>query len=160
MGLLHKSPLRRRRPDKRIYGDPWGDPALVVEGRLMFSIIEILGMVFKGPLARIMDTVDKNIAAGVDREKLKTDLAQSYLTAQTRVLSGHGWWFPLFFLAPAGFWFASVCVYSVLWCHACAFPQTWTVAALPAPLDQWEGWIVSSMFVGGAGSMILGRLGK
>jgi hypothetical protein len=121
-------------------------------------LLKLFGLLTAGPLDRIMSTVDKNIEAGVDRDKLKTDLATAYLQAQTRILTGRGWWFPLLFIAPAGFWFAAVCVYSVLWCHSCAFPQTWTVAALPSPLDQWMGAIVGSLFVGAAGGKIIDRL--
>jgi hypothetical protein len=53
-----------------------------------------------------------------------------------------------------------VCVYSVLFCKGCIFPQTWTVAALPPPLDQWMGAIVGSLFIGKAGGEIISRLRK
>jgi len=36
--------------------------------------------------------------------------------------------------------------YSVLWCADCAYPQPWTIAALPPPLDAWAGAIVLSIF--------------
>lgn len=120
----------------------------------------LLSWLTSGPLDRIFATVDKQIAATTDREKLKSDLAAEYIRAQAATANSRQWFFPLFFLAPAGFWFASVCVYSVLFCADCAYPQDWTVAALPHPLNDWMGWIVSSLFIGKAGEMIFRRLGK
>ena len=52
----------------------------------------------------------------------------------------------MLFAVPLAFWWGAVLVYSVLWCRACAYPQTWSIAALPAPLDQWAGLIVLSIF--------------
>lgn len=116
----------------------------------------ILGFL-KGPLGRILDTIDKNTDATIERERIKTGAVQTYVNAQAQVLTGRGWWFPILFLAPAGFWFGAVCVYSVLWCRGCAFPQEWTVAALPPPLSDWMGAIVSSLFIGKAGEQIFAK---
>ncbi len=57
-----------------------------------------------------------------------------------------GLWLMLLFAVPLGLWFTAVCVYSVLWCAGCASPMGWTIAALPAPLDEWAGLIVVSIF--------------
>jgi hypothetical protein len=120
----------------------------------MWSLI--LGF-FKGPLGRILDTIDKNTDATTERERIKTEAVQSYVNAQAQVLTGRGWWFPLLFLVPAGMWFASVCLYSILFCRGCIYPQTWTVAALPPPLSDWMGAIVGSLFIGKAGEQILAK---
>lgn len=120
----------------------------------------ILSWLSSGPLDRIFKTIDTSIDNETERQRVKADLAKSYLTAQVSVLTGRGWWFPLLFLIPAGLWFASVCVYSVLWCKACIFPQTWSIAALPPPLNDWMGAIVGSLFIGKAGEAIVGRLKK
>jgi hypothetical protein len=61
------------------------------------------------------------------------------MAAQVSILTGRGWWFPLLFLITAGLWFGSVCVYSVLFCKACIFPQARSIAALPPPLNEWMG---------------------
>lgn len=111
-----------------------------------------------GPLDRILKSVDNSVSNETKRDEVKADLAKSYLAAQVSILTGRGWWFPLLFLAPAGFWFAAVCVYSVLWCKGCAFPQPWTIAALPPPLDEYMGAIVASLFIGKAGGEIISRL--
>lgn len=122
--------------------------------RLLFSWLTA------GPLDRIFSTIDKKIAAETDREKLKTDLAAEYVRAKATVLTGRGWWFPALFLFPAGFWFGAVCVYSVFWCKACAFPQEWSIAALPPPLDEWMGAIIASLFIGKVGLELVARLRK
>lgn len=110
------------------------------------------------PLDRIFQTIDNAISNETTREQVKADLAKTYVAAQVSTLTGKGWWFPLLFLVPAGLWFSAVCVYSILFCKACVFPQTWTIAALPSPLDSWMGAIVGSLFIGKAGEQIIARL--
>lgn len=120
----------------------------------------ILNWLTGNVLGRIFQTIDASIDNETKREDIKTRAVESYMTAQVAILTGRGWWFPLLFLVPAGLWFASVCIYSVLFCKACIFPQTWTVAALPPPLDQWMGAIVGSLFIGKAGGDLIARLRK
>jgi hypothetical protein len=120
----------------------------------------ILSFLLSGPLDRIFKTIDNSVNNETTREQIKTDAVKHYLSAQVAILTGKGWWFPLLFLVPAGLWFAAVCVYSVLWCKSCAFPQPWTIAALPSPLNEWMGAIVGSLFVGKAGGDLIARLRK
>lgn len=126
----------------------------------MTLLATILGWLTSGPLDRIFKTVDHSIDNETERQRVKADLAKSYLSAQVQILTGRGWWFPLLFLVPAGLWFGSVCVYSVLFCQRCVFPQSWSIAALPPPLDEWMGIIVGSLFVGKVGQSLLGALRK
>lgn len=126
----------------------------------MFSILSSIfggigGWLLKGPLDRILQSVDKAGDNATEREKIRVAAVTEYVRAQTAILTGPGWWFPLFFIIPLGVWFASVCIYSMLFCRLCAFPQTWTIAALPPPLDEWSGVIVTSLFVGGFGKGIM-----
>jgi hypothetical protein len=125
-----------------------------------FSPGGFIAGLFKGPLNRVLDSVDHKIDNVTERERVKSQLIQTYFSSQVAILTGRGWWFPLLFLVPAGFWFASVCIYSVLFCTGCAYPQDWTVAALPPPLDSWMGAIVSSLFIGKAGGELISRLRK
>jgi len=119
----------------------------------------ILNWLLSGPLDRMLKSVDSAVDNETTREQIKSELVKTFLSAQVSVLTGRGWWFPLFFVAPAGFWFASVCVYSVFWCRDCVFSQPWTIAALPPPLDGWVGGaIIGSLFVGKAGGEIISRL--
>ena len=120
----------------------------------------ILNWFLAGPFDRIFKTIDHSISNETTREQIKTEAVKSYLSAQVAILTGKGWWFPLLFLVPAGFWFAAVCIYSILWCKLCAFPQAWSIAALPAPLDQWMGAIVGSLFIGKIGGELVSRLRK
>lgn len=123
-------------------------------------IATILKWLASGPLSRILDTVDKKMDNETERERVKADVVKAYASAQVAVLTGRGWWFPLFFVAPLGLWFAAVCIYSILWCAGCAYPQAWTIAALPSPLDEWSGAIVGSLFVGKLGTEMIARLRK
>lgn len=118
----------------------------------------ILTWLASGPLDRILKSIDNTVDNETERERIKTAAVQSYIAAQVAILTGRGWWFPLFFIAPAGMWFGGVCIYSLLFCRACAFPQSWTIAALPSPLDQWMGVIVSSLFIGKVGGELVARL--
>jgi len=127
-------------------------------------MLALLGTLFSwlssGPLDRILSSIDKHGSDLTDREKIKTDAVTAYVQAQVSVANSRQWWFPLLFIIPAGLWFAAVCLYSILFCRLCAFPQTWSIAALPPPLDQWMGWIVTSLFVGKVGDTLLARLKK
>lgn len=113
------------------------------------------GWLLKGPLDRILNSVDNSIDNTTEREKARGLAVQEYVKAQMAVLTGPGWWFPLFFIIPLGLWFASVCLYSILFCRLCVLPQEWTIAALPPPLDEWAGVIISSLFIGASGMKIM-----
>ena len=118
---------------------------------------KVIGWLTGGTLDRILDSVDRKVSDTTERERIKADLITEYTKAQASVLTGRGWWFPLFFIVPLGFWFAAVCVYSVLWCEDCKYAQSWTVAALPPPLDEWAGAIIGSLFIGKVGESIISR---
>lgn len=116
------------------------------------------GWLLKGPLDRILQSVDKAGDNETERQKMRLEAVNQYVRAQVAILTGPGWWFPLFFIIPLGLWFAAVCIYSILFCKLCAFPQSWTIAALPPPLDEWAGIIVSSLFIGASGVKIMSNL--
>lgn len=106
-----------------------------------------LARIFGGGLIdRIFATVDKQIDAQTDREALKADIIREHMRTRADYMRAGGIWLMLLFAVPLAFWWAAVLVYSVLWCRLCAFPQSWSIAALPAPLDQWAGLIVLSIF--------------
>lgn len=118
------------------------------------------GWLLKGPFGRIMDSIDHKIDNKTERERIKADVLAEYLKGQARVMTGPGWWFPLFFVVPLGLYWLAVVVYSVLWCQGCAFPQEWTIAALPKPLDEWAGWIIATYFSGRVGLSMVGGMFK
>jgi hypothetical protein len=127
----------------------------------MFAVFGfVLKWLTSGPLDRILTSIDKHGDAITDREKIKTDAVNQYVQAQVSIANSRQWFFPLFMLVPTAFHYAAVNVYSVLWCARCAFPVSWTIAALPSPFDQWEGLIVTSLFIGKAGEALISRLKK
>jgi hypothetical protein len=133
-------------------------------GALMFSMI-LSWFTSSGALGRIFQTIDNAVDNETTREQIKAQVAQSYMSAQVSLLTGRGWWFPLFFLIPAGVWFTSVVVYSMFFCKACVLPYAglsypWTIAALPHPLDEWMGAIVGSLFIATGAADTIARLKK
>lgn len=125
----------------------------------MFGVFGfVLNWLTSGPLDRILSSIDKHGDAITDRERIKTEAVTQYVQAQVSIANSRQWFFPLFMLVPTAFHYAAVNVYSVLWCARCAFPVSWTIAALPSPFDQYEGAIVMSLFIGKAGEALISRL--
>lgn len=106
----------------------------------------LLNWLSAGALDRVLQTVDNKIASETDRERIKADLVVAHYKARAGFMQAGGFWLMLLFATPLAFWFAAVCVYSVFWCADCAFPQTWTIAALPSPLSDWSAQIVIAIF--------------
>ena len=99
-----------------------------------------------GVLDRVLDTVDKKISAETDREAIKGEILREYYRNKADFMRAGGFWLMLIFAIPLACWWASVIFYSIFLCANCAFPQTFTIAALPAPLDEWSWLIVVSIF--------------
>ena len=114
----------------------------------------------KGPLGRILDSIDKHGSDLVDKDKIKADAIAQFTNAQVTAINGNNWavkWIMLGVAIPTIVHYAAVCFYSVLWCKGCAYPVTWTIAAMPPPFDSWEGAIVLSFFIGATGMGIMSR---
>jgi hypothetical protein len=99
-----------------------------------------------GVIDRVLDTVDKRIETDQNRDKIKGDLLIAHTKHRGDWMRSGGFVLMLLFAVPLATWFGAVVVYSILWCAGCAYPQGWTIAALPAPLDQWAGGIIVSIF--------------
>nr|WP_309504347.1 hypothetical protein [uncultured Roseovarius sp.] len=99
-----------------------------------------------GALDRVLDTVDRRIQAQSDRERIKSEIVKSAYANRGDWMRAGGFWLMLAFALPLALWWAAVLAYSVFWCQGCAYPQAWSVAALPAPLDEWAGLIIISIF--------------
>lgn len=112
--------------------------------------ITIIGWFFKGPLSRVLDTVDSKIENETERQAIRLKAIEAFAQAQVAMMNGPGRWLLYIFAVPLGAYYASVIGYSMLLCRGCAYPQTWTIAALPPPLDQWSWAIVCSFFGYGA----------
>ena len=114
----------------------------------------LIGLFTGGTLDKILDTLDKRMDAGAEREKIKAEVTIAYTQAQANLLVGRTWWFQLFFVVPLGLWWASVIIDSIL------VYFSWyghTTAALPPPLDTWAGWIISALFVVDGTKALIGR---
>ena len=114
----------------------------------------LIGWFFKGPLGRILDTIDKHGQNIVDKDKIKADAIAQFTNAQVSAINGGNkavTWIMLGVAIPTIIHYAAVCFYSVFWCKGCYAPVTWTIAALPDQFAGWEGAIVLSFFVGATG---------
>jgi hypothetical protein len=109
-------------------------------------IAAILRFLTGGILDRVLSTVDKRITAQTDREALKADIIKAHYAKRADWMNSGGKWLMLIFAVPLAVWWAAVIVYSIFWCAGCAYPQPWSIAALPAPLDEWAGLIVIAIF--------------
>ncbi len=106
-----------------------------------------------GGLDKILDTINKKMDNSVYREELKAQVTSKWIEAQASLLVGRTWWFQLFFVIPLGVWWSAVILDSIIgWEH--------NIAALPDPLDEWAGWIISALFIVDGGKALLGRFGK
>lgn len=110
----------------------------------------ILGWLTGGTLDRILDSVDHRLDNETERTRIKADLVRTHTQAQAGLLASRTWWFQLFFVLPLGLWFTAVVADSI-------FQFDWNVAALPPPLDQWAGWIISALFLVDGGKALIGR---
>lgn len=106
----------------------------------------LLGWLTGGALDRVLDSVDRKVAAETDREALKRDLIVEHYRNRADWMRAGGFWLMLLFALPLALWWAAVIVYSIFWCAGCAWPMGWTIAALPAPLNEWAGLIVVALF--------------
>jgi hypothetical protein len=104
-----------------------------------------------GFLDRALGSVDKYVEAQTDREKIKSEVVKSYYTNRASWMQAGGFWLLLMLAIPTVFHYAAVVLYSVFWCLDCAYPKTWTIAALPGVLAEYQGWVILAC-VGGAGA--------
>jgi hypothetical protein len=115
----------------------------------MFSI---LWKIIEFAIDKFSDYKLKSSNNEVEKEKIRAETEQSKDKWKAVILTSTGaWWFQLFFIIPLAVWFASVVLYSLLWCKGCAFPQPWSIAALPPPLNEWAGVIIGFLFLANMG---------
>lgn len=113
----------------------------------------LASLITGGSLDRILDTIEKRLDNEVTKEEIKAEVTKTWINAQAQLLVGRTWWFQLFFVVPLGFWWSAVIIDSV-------FGFSWNVASLPSPLDEWAGWMLSSVFLIDGTKSIIGRFKK
>lgn len=111
----------------------------------------LLDKVLTGLKARADSQVERQrIDASVAIEHVRAELARRQ--AQRDVLiAEQGHWVTRFmrpaFAYPLAVYYAAVITDSL-------FHFTWNVAALPAPIGEWSGWIISALFLADSGERI------
>lgn len=106
----------------------------------------ILNWLTGGTLSGAMNLAEKYIDSKTDQESIKADLIKSYYATRSSWMQSGGKWVVYAFALPLAIYYAAVIFYSIFLCRGCAYPQSWTIAALPPPLDQWSWLIVVSIF--------------
>lgn len=91
-------------------------------------------------------------SSDVEKEQIKADVEKNKDNIKGAILMNGSWWFQLFFIIPLGVWYATVVLYSIFWCQKCMYPQPWSIAALPVPLDTWAGYIIGFLFLVNVGA--------
>lgn len=114
----------------------------------------VAGFFTGGSLKSLLETIEKGMDDEVRKEELKSRVTETWINAQASLLVGRTWWFQLFFVLPLGFHWACLNWVS-------AVPQWgWTVHPLPAPFDEWAGWIISALFLADVSKAVIGRAKK
>lgn len=114
----------------------------------------VAGFFTGGSLKSLLETIEKGMDDEVRKEELKSKVTETWINAQASLLVGRTWWFQLFFVLPLGFHWACLNWVS-------AVPQFgWTVHPLPAPFDEWAGWIISALFLADVSKAVIGRAKK
>jgi len=120
-------------------------------GALAAFVLKFFG---GGVVNRILQSVDQAQLQTTLRDQAKVDLLKTYYETKPSWLRAGGFWTLMLFALPTALWWASLCVYNVLWCAKCMFPQPWSIAGFPAPYDNW-GFFIMLASIGGLG--IMGR---
>lgn len=114
----------------------------------IFSVI--LNFLSGGVVDRVLDSIDTKIKTDAEKDKLKADIIREHMRTRPDWLRAGGFWTLMVVLVPAAYHYAAVALYSVHWCQDCANPQPWSIAAMPPPMDQYQGWIILAA-IGGLG---------
>lgn len=121
----------------------------LLTGGLKFIFKGVAGILTGGTLDSILKTIENNLDNEVEKEKIKGEVTKKWIDRQADLLVGRTWWFQIFFVIPLGVWWTAVILDSIFgWDH--------NIAALPAPLDDWAGAIISALFIVDGSKALLG----
>lgn len=119
---------------------------------MVWLLTKIFGMFTGGGLEKILDVIEHKMDDSTRKEEIKAEVTKTWINAQANLLVGRTWWFQLLFLVPLGIWWTAVILDSVF-----TF-QSWSVAALPSPLDDWAASMIGAVFLIDGGKAIVGRV--
>jgi hypothetical protein len=119
----------------------------------------ILRLVSGGLLDKLMDHLQAQAASEVERERVTAQVAITHIQAelgrrqaQRDVLVAEQGQLVTSLMRPA---FAyPLAVYYAAVIADSLFRFRWNVAALPAPIGEWSGWIISAIFLSESGERI------
>lgn len=88
----------------------------------------------------------------LELRKIEAAKEKALIDARKYVLGQGAWRFQKMFLVILALYWASVVLYSMLWCDNCIIPYAgldyeWTIAALPAPFNQWAAGMMAFLFL-------------
>ncbi len=123
-------------------------------GSWIFNIGKSIGSLFTGGnLDSILKTIEKNLDNDVTKEQVKADVTKKWIDAQAALLVGRTWWFQLFFVVPAGIYWAALCLSQ--------FPFLgWTVLRMPGFAEEVFLGIVSALFIVDGGKALIAKFKK
>jgi len=119
---------------------------------MTWLITTLLKWLSGGVLDRVLDHLERRAASDSERERLRAETAQVFVHAEIEsrraardiVIAEQGWWVTALirpaFAYPLAVYYAAVIADSL-------FHFDWNVAALPAPIDEWSGWIITAYFL-------------
>ena len=129
---------------------------------LLAALLRWLG---GGVLDKVLAHLSARAAAEGEAERLRSEAAIEAVRAEVDrrraqrdvLIAEQGSWLtrlprPLFAI-PLGIWWAAVIADSLM--HF-----SWNVAALPPPLDEWAGAIITALFLVEGAERVTGRLAK
>lgn len=129
---------------------------------LLALLVRLLG---GGALDRVLGLLRAQAASATDRDRVSADVAiahiQAELTrrqAQRDVLIAEQGRLVTSLMRPA-FAYPLAVYYGAVIADS-LFHFTWNVAALPAPIGDWSGWIISAIFLSESGERITRTLAR
>lgn len=107
---------------------------------------------FKGPLGRILDTVDRKVDSEMERQRIVGDVISRYVAAdaETRAAAMQSrvfWYVWALFAIPIGFWLGAIAIDSV-------FFFSGRISDLPPSVKPYATQIITSIF--GSGGAVAG----
>lgn len=106
-----------------------------------------------GSLDKILDTIEHKMDDETKKEEIKAEVTKTWINAQTQLLVGRTWWFQLFFVLPAGVYWATLLYVSA----APPFLPIWEVRRLPGWSEEIYLAIVSALFIVDGGKALLNK---
>lgn len=120
----------------------------------------VLKFLSGGMLKQVFAHLDKRADAQTERERISAEIVKERISAEVErrnaqrdVLLAGNRWLQWLFVVPLGVWFTAVIADSIFY-----FP--FDIAALPAPLDEWSGLIISALFLVDAAPRVVAQVRK